>query len=295
MSDGTSLYDLRSLFKAVGRFEAHRALDVSPLERQAAQAQVEVLDETTRELDGDALEVAGFVDGIQATLCVTHRHQRPVYLYYVASGAVGSETSVLGAREKVGLVCAENDVEWATTIASGVPIETMGGGSPPELERRAHQIVSGARDAIERELISSLLRQGCGNLVVDGSLLGRDADARLFGVVKTTQSQWLDDESGLWGLRQGWRSPRFRILGTGEAVDRYSCYVQLTDKSDGAWNNGLIRVEAYDLDSLDALGFRCLAERQSSSSKDPRRDRHLGSVLVVEEFLRARRPAIFEL
>ena len=61
-------YDVRALFKAIGRFGAVRALDVSPTERPMADVEVEMLDVAPVEVTGAPLLVEGFVDGVQATL-----------------------------------------------------------------------------------------------------------------------------------------------------------------------------------------------------------------------------------
>jgi len=290
-------YDLRALFKSIGRFGAVRALDVSPTERQKADVEVEMLDTEPSEITAAPLEVAGFLDGIQATLCVTHREQRPIYLFYTAAAALGAGAVPIGMRERLSLICSDTDAEWVAGISAGVPIEQLVDATPPELERDAHRLVGSARDQLERTLVDDLLAQNWGTIVVDGSLVGRPHDRRLVGVVKTTQRQWLADERVLWGLPEGWRSPRFKIpVGAGSiGVERYSCYVQMTDKSVGAWNHGLIRLESFDPDILDALAARCLMERQGSGSGDMRWDRHMGSVRAVEEFLRSRRPSVFSL
>lgn len=295
MSRSEPSYDLRALFKAIGQFRAYRGLDSSPTERERADAPVEMIESRPSKVEDVPLVVAGFLDGIQATLCVTHREQRPVYLYYVASAVLGDKAVVEGVREHLGLVCSDKDRVWAESISAGVPVETLSEDTPPELERAASRLISLARDGLERALIEDLLDQDCGRIVLDGSLMGRRDDERLVGVIKTTSRQWLEDESVLWGLKEGWRSPVFKIIGRGDTPNRYSCYVQMTDKSASAWNTGLIRLEAFDPELLGPLAARCLSERQGQLSKDPRWDRHLGSVRVVEEFLRARRPAVFSL
>jgi hypothetical protein len=295
--EDTGTYDLRALFKSIGRFGAQRALDVSPTERPKADVEIEMLDEYPAEVVAAPIEVAGFVDGIQATLCITHREQRPVYLFYVGAAALGEGARAVGVRERLALICADTDAEWVSQISVGVPVEQLVDATPPELERDAHRLVGATRDHLERTLVNELLEQGVKTLVVDGSLVGRPADRRLVGVVKTSQRQWLNDESVLWSLPEGWRSPRFKIPAGqgGMGVDRYSCYVQMADKSSGAWNLGLIRLETFDPEMLDPLAARALLERQGSRSGDMRWDRHLASVRAVEEFLRSRRPSVFAL
>jgi hypothetical protein len=288
------VYDLRTFFKSLGRFGAVRALDVSPTERSKSDEDIAVFDELPVAVAGPALSVEGFLDGIQATLCVTHRVQRPIYLYYCAAAVLGGAAAVVGLREELSLLCSDKDAEWLSSLEGGLPIDQLADDTPPELERAAHRLVGLARDNMERSLVRDLLEEGCGTLVVDGSLTGRPTDTRLVGVVKTTASQWLDDESSLWSLEEGFRSARFLVRGK-DHVERYSCYLQMTDKGDSAWNSGLIRLETFDADLLEPLAVLCLNERQGSLSGDRRWDRHLGSVAAVEKFLRSRRPDVFEM
>jgi len=289
--------DLRILFKSLGGFSGQRALESTPIEREKVDVDVELLDPGPVEVVSAPLVVEGFVDGVQASLCLTHREHRPVYLSYMGAGGLGKKARVLGVRERLFVACGSADVEFVEGLGSGIEIEELGGEDPPSLEREAQLLVGKERDRLERKLVTELLEQGAGTLVLDGSLIGRDYDDRLVGVVKSANKQWLDDEGVLYGLGEGWRSPRFLIPGGGKSGgrDRYSCYVQMVDKSKGAWNLGLIRLEAYDPELLDPLAARALAERQGASGGDRRWDRHMASVRAVEEFLRARRPSVFAL
>jgi hypothetical protein len=162
------------------------------------------------------------------------------------------------------------------------------------METEVQRRIGSSRDDVERTVVNDLIRRdGAGVVVVDGSVMTRARSNRIVGVVKTLRSRYLTDESVVWGLPRGWRSPRFAI-GDDDRI-RYSCYVQLVDKHDGAWNLGLIRLEAFDVELLEPLAALCLGEAQTASGGDPRWDRHLGSMRAVEEFLRARRPAAFTL
>lgn len=284
-------YDLRTLFKAVGRVGG-RGGENAAVERTDSAEAVELLEHHPLEVACPPAAVSGFVDGIQAQMHLTHIERRPVSLYYVAAGALGERAIPTALVERMRIQCTEADLDWVGGLGSGIPVEILRGATPPELENEAQQEVGRARDAAERSVIDKLIvGEHTGLIVVDGSLLTRPRNNRVVGVVKTTRSRYLTDESVVWELRKGWRSPRFTI-GSGGTL-RYSCYVQLVEKQDGAWNLGLIRLESFVLDHLEPLAARCLEETQTRSSGDPRWDRHLGSVRAVEEFLRARRPAAF--
>jgi hypothetical protein len=286
--------DLRVLFRALGGFSGVRALESSPIERTKAEEQVDLLDAAPSKITASPLDVAAFVDGIQASLCLTHFEHRPVYLSYVAAAAVGHGSSVKGLRERLLLQSAQLDVPFLESLNSGVPIGILPFDDPPSLEREAQRTIGSLRDQMERRLVTDMLEEDVGRLVLDGSLLGREHDVRLVGVVKTSAHQWLDDESCLYGLPEGWRSPRFSISEKG-GRQRYSCYVQMVDKSRGPWNQGLIRLEAFDAELLDSLAALALTERQGSHSGDRRWDRHMAGVRAVEDYLRARRPSVFSL
>lgn len=290
----TARHDLREFFRAVGRFRGQRALGAAPEERPTTDVPVELLDDRPAPVRTDPLEVAAFVDGIQASLIVTHRAHRPVYLFYVAAGALGPGARPVGLDERLSIVCAHADRDWVDALGSTIPVVELAAEEPPDIERAAYALLDSTRDGLERQLVSRLLHDDAGTLVVDGSLIGRPPDRRLVGVVKSTKRQYLADEGVLFGLPEGWRSPRFRIPASGaQNSDRFSCYLRLHDASHDRWNYALIRLEAFDAALLDALAARCLLERQGAGSGDPRWERHLASVHATEEFLRARRPPVF--
>lgn len=287
-------YDLNDLFRAIGRFRLERALTSTPADRTEIDTPVEMLDDTVSKITAQALVPAGFVDGVQASLCLTHREHRPVYLNYVAAGCVGAGAEVVGVRERLSLVCSSMDREWVDKLATPFIVDELAVTSPPDIERTAVQLLGGTRETLERALVDDLVSAGSTPLVLDGSLVGRPPIRQLLGVVKTTNRRYLADESCLFGLAPGWRSPRFKITTPG-SPERFSCYLRLFEASDRHWNFGLIRLEAFDPELLDPLAALALNERQHPAAGDPRFDRHLTSVRACEEVLRARRPTVFNL
>ncbi len=286
-------YDLRTLFKAVGRVGG-RGGDNAALTREDSGEEVSMLETSPLEVTCEPASIEGFVDGIQAQMHLTHIERRPVSLYYVAAGALGEGAMPRALVEKMRIQCGAGDVEWVENLGSNIPVEILASTSPPEMEAEAAQAVGKARDEAERDVVELILREKSeGFVVVDGSLLARPRSNRIVGVVKSAKSRYISDERVVWDLKKGWRSPRFTIGSEGTL--RYSCYVQLVDKKEGAWNLGLIRLESFVLENLEPMAARCLQEVQTQSGGDPRWDRHLGSVRAVEEFLRARRPAAFSM
>lgn len=297
-AEGGEPHDLRAFFHAVGHFSGDRALTSTPIERAEPAQPAELLDPGPVEVRAPLAPVAAFVDGIQAALVVTHRLHRPVYLNYVAAGAVDLGGEPVALAEDLWVTCSTLDREWVDSLDSTIPAENLEAESPPEVERLAMEALGGMRAHLERRVVNDLLRSGATSIVLDGALIGRESDRRLLGVVKSTNRKYLADESCLYGLRAGWRSPRFVIpAGTaGSSVDRYSCYLRLHDASSKPWNFALIRLECFeDPDLLDPLAARCLTERQPPTARDARWDRHLQSVRTTEDFLRARRPSVFSM
>lgn len=243
----------------------------------------------------EPLPVACFVDGIQSSRTVTHREHRPVHLVYVAAGALGAGGAVLGVHEELSLVVSASDQEWAEQLPGGVPVVALDAQSPFELAAEAVEMLGGARDRLERSLVTELLEREVGTVVVDGSLLGRPTSPAVVGVAKTTATRYLADESVLLNLPEGWRSPRFIIPAGvgGGSFARASCYLRLTDARFRGWDYGLIRLESSDPEILDSFASRCLAERQPTGNADPRGDRHLSTIATIERVLRSRRPHLF--
>jgi hypothetical protein len=295
MSSAPASHDLRSFLIAVGGLAGGGALKAAPTERPVVDFDVDVLDADASKVVASPMAVTGFVDGVQSAAAVTWREHRPVYLTYVAAAAVGARGIPAGVIEHLEVLCATADGDWAREVAGTIPVREIDVERPGELESAAFTTLGARRERCERDLVDQLIADpGCGALILDGSLVGRPRDTRLAGVVKTTRRQYLPDESVLWRLPEGWRSPRFRIpAGAGAGVDRFSCYLRLFDARAHGWDFGLLRLETFDADVLDELAARCLIERQGAGARDARWDRHLGGVRQVENYLRSRRPSVF--
>lgn len=283
-------HDLRAFFKSVGRYRAVRALTTEPQERPETTTPIEVLDEKPQAVIAEPFAADCFADGIQASLCVAWREQRPVYLFYVAAGAIGAAGVPFGVRETLTTVCSTADTEWVENLDSSIPITSLDVTSPPDIEGAAHRLLGQLRADHESALIKDLVDAGR-RVVVDGSLMGRPRSNGIVGVVKTVRTKYMPDERSLFALPEGWRSARFKI--SHPTGDRWSAYVRMHDASREKWDFGLIRVEAWELDQIDEIAARALRERQSARSGDGRWDRHLSSVHTCEEYLRSLRPAPF--
>lgn len=289
-------HDLRSFFRNVGHFVGERSLITAPSERPVPDETVELLDQENHRVSAQPLDVLGFADGVQSALTVTWRDHRPVYLTYAAAGCVGEKGKLLAVRERLDIVASPLDAEWIQALDTTIPALFVGAERPDEIERLALSRLGADRELLEMQLIEDLADRS-GVLVLDGSIALRPARESIVGVVKTTRRRWLTDESFLWRLPVGWRSPRFKIHAgnMGTPQPRYSCYLRLSDASNRGWDYGLVRLEAWNPEQLDALAARCLLERQHAKSGDQRGDRHLAAMRVCETVLRARRPEVFTL
>jgi hypothetical protein len=290
------VHDLRALLRSVGGMPSGGAALLSnPGERPAVDRPVELLDDAPVEVATEPLAVLAFVDGVQSAQVLAWHGHRPVFLTFVAAAAVGARLAVVALDERLEIFCAELDAEWARSVAGTVPVRPLKASVPGEVESEAFTTLGALREETERSVVAEA--RSCadrGAVVLDGTLVGRPHDHRLFGVVKSTDRRYLADESVLWGLRPGWRSPRFVIpAGMGAGVARYSCYLRLFSATNRPWNFSLIRLEAFNPDALDALAARCLLERQGPGAADARWERHLGGVRQVEDYLRSRRPPLF--
>ena len=292
-------YDLRQFFHAVGHFSGERALTSTPVTRKELDTPAEVIDPGPAQITDEPLASASFIDGVQAALMVTHRAHRPVYLNYAGAGALDRDLRPVGLNERLWVTCSSLDEDWARGLGSNIPIVVLSQEtSPPDLEGAALTALANTRAALERHLVRDLMARPAGALVLDGALIGQEDNTRLYGVVKSTNHKYLADESCLFGLRAGWRSPRFIIPAgvAGCAHERYSCYLRLHDATHDRWNFALVRLECFgNPDLLGPLAALCMAERQGPGSGDGRWDRHLRAVRRTEDFLRARRPKAFSL
>lgn len=294
-TENTTGADLRNFLRAVGGVRQSDALRTPPEERAEPKFEAEMLDDGNVEITAEPLNVVGFLDGIQNAVTVSWRDYRPVYLVYVAAAIVGPRAIPVDVDEQMRIFCSALDYDWALDHAASIEVQRFGSLDPDGLAREAFAELGATRELAERDLVDRFLQTDqTDHLIIDGSLIGREPDNRIVGVVKSTNTKYLSDEAALWALPEGYRSARFVIpAGHGHRVPRYSAYVRLLSAKGRTWNHGLIRIESFDPDLLDSLASRCMVERQNPGAHDRRWDRHLGGVRMVEDFLRNRRPGVF--
>lgn len=287
--------DLRALLNDFDAAYLPAASSEGP--RDTVKAEVTLIDDAPSRVTASPASPSCFIDGIQASMTLAWRESRPVALHYAGAGA-SLNGNLLHSMEELVLVCSEKDELFVSTrLNQDVPLRAVTGETPTEVVLNVLSVLPGLRETLERDLSSKVLGDsslGEGLVVCDGSIVGRPTDPRVVGVVKTTRSRYLQDESVLWSLPRHWRSQRFTIpAGAGGPVERHSCYLRLHDASHRPWDFALVRLEAFDPDILDALCALAIADSQDGSRPDSRWDRHLRNVRATEDLMRARRPALF--
>lgn len=248
--------------------------------------------EITAAADADPL----FLDGIQSGVVLTHRAHRPIVLAHVAAGVVhGPTMEGRWLAEDLFAFASGADVDFVADADCPVPVRAVTSSTDPStVALQIAQAVASTRSELEWHIGLEALAGSNQPLYVDGHLVGHHVDTRVRGVVKTTRARILKDESVLWNLPAGYRSPRFVLPAGfgGPAPERYSCYLRLSGGSTHSWSYGLIRIETHDPDLIDTACATALNYRQPRASRDPRGDRHLAPVAQVEKWLRSRKSAL---
>lgn len=287
--------DLRPFLRAMGGAPTRGALDVP--DREEPESPAELLDDSPSKVTAAPLQEAMFIDGIQSNSVLTYRTHRPVTLVAAAAGAVDAQMHPRHVIENFEVLCAREDHDWVLEHECPLPVRVVSESvEPAVVEAATSADLKNARDGLEILIAADLLDEGGPGerVLVDGHLANRPPDGRLGGIIKTTDTRLLSDESVLWGLPEGWRSPRFVMPANhgGPSAQRYSCYVRMRPAGDKPWGFGLIRVEAYDPDQLDEIAATALAFRQPVGTHDARGDRHVAPIALVEKWLRSRRTGI---
>lgn len=286
-SASTEDVDLRALVRAVGRVGAAPSRSTTP------RPLVEIVDPEPAPVDADPIPVAGYLDGCQSSRILTYRDHRPVILWWAAAAVVapGRPLRCLGLAETVALSCSYVDGAWAASLPGGVSVEPVDAVAPWEVEAAIANLIDERRRRFEVGL-SAEVAAGDGVVVVDGDLRAKPHRADLAGCAKTFDGVYLADESSVFSLAEGWRSPIMRLPAMRQAeADRYSAYVRLFDATHEWWGFGLVRVETRDPSLIDGVGAVCLANRQPLGAD--RRENQLASIAAVEAFLKSRRPELF--
>lgn len=263
-------------------------------ERNEVPDPFEMLEADPVEITPQHVDNSVFIDGIQSAKVLSYENHRPVILSFTSAGGVSQALQPVDLIETLEVICCESKAE--ELLAGGCPVAVTtvpDSDNPGDVDSAVQRIVGESRDKQEFLLAARLLRADPDGLIIaDGHLARRPDDERMLGIVKTTNTNLIGDESGIWALREGWRSPTFRVPANfgGGTVDRYSAYVRLRSSRNRQWSHGLIRVETFTPEMIDTAAAIALANRQGVRTDDPRGDRHVIPVARVEKWLKARIP-----
>lgn len=296
----TSSVDLKALCRAVTPLLLAGGPGTAPPRRR-----VEPLPIASRSIDGEVpLPVACYIDGVQAIRLLTVRGDRPVYLAWVAAGAIDpSKRKVVEASEHLALLCSHLDVDWAQTLPGNCPVVPLDDHLREDIDRSARAWMDATRRDAEQALAKLAVSSPTDAwTVLDGSLADLSGAAihvppdglHLVGVVKTTATQYLTDEHlRVHNLPEGWISDAFKLPARRRGdLDRASCYLRQRDAGPLAWEHGLVRIEvpARHAQLLPRAAATALAGRQHRGTSDPRWDRHQFWIARLESALRERAP-----
>jgi hypothetical protein len=279
--------DLRALVRAVGRVGAAPSRSTTP------RPVVEIVDPDLAPIVGDPVPVVGYLDGCQASRILTYREHRPLVLWWAAAAVVapGRPLRCLGLAEAVALSCSYVDGAWAASLPGGVPVEAVDAVAPWEVEAAIANVIDDRRRTFEIGL-SAEVAAGVGVVLVDGDLRAKPHRPDLVACAKTFDGVYLADESSVFSLAEGWRSPIMRLPAMRQSeADRYSAYVRLFDATHDWWGFGLVRIETRAPSLIDGVAALCVANRQPLGID--RRENQLASIAAVEAFLKSRRPPLF--
>ena len=253
--------------------------------------------------DTDPLPIACYVDGIQSARLLTMREGRPLYLVYVAAGALGAGS---GALEDIvsafRLLVSWRDEEFAAALPGGVPVLAVDDEETVDIDLTARSWIDTTRRAAEAAVTSEALHRAAAGtwVLLDGSLpavppSGAPDDLRLMSVVKTvTETQYLLDETTDLPTDEGHISPSFLLPGRrrGE-IGRASTYLRQRFRPYEDWSFGLVRLElpAQHAGLLPCAAAAAFAGRQRVQG-DSRWERQQAGVALLERSLRSVAPPL---
>lgn len=150
--------------------------------------------------------MAGYLDGVQPpALAVAYRVHRPVVLGYVGACVKPPGTDPPDPHlRRVVVVACHLDTAWLRphAAAAGVDVVESEESTAWGVAAAASEVLSCLRAAMERRVYREATIPAGSLLVVDGSLAGLPPRPAV-GVVKTTATQWLTDESEITELPVG--------------------------------------------------------------------------------------------
>lgn len=262
--------------------------------------------------DVPALEHSGFthfLDGAERKWRAGYYGLYPLTLAHTSAALLRREDRKVHAPEAgrylgQGLRVYAPEPCAAKVQATGLAIQVVHieeGDTPAIVEKKTRELIQDERERHEVDLARHFADEGW--LLVDGGI-GKAIEqnrrlTQIVGIVKTHTKQYFsrpDSVMKVLGMRPGQRTSLFkRKHDSKQGAEVLSCYLKLRDSAAYGPLYGLIRVEIPELESakgrIDEIAGWILAERAPLSKPDPRFDRLLYPIRLVEEHLKARQPS----
>ncbi len=183
------------------------------------------------------------------------------------------------------------------------PIQASEDDTEMSVKDKISKEIGRKRESLEIQAAGAFLERSEGFLLIDGGI-GRILEANLSatniaGVVKTHSKQYFKSRASvelMCGMRAGQRSSVFkRESDMSQGAMVYSFYLKLRESVSESPMFGVIRVEMAptpeNVAKADEIASWILHERDPLSKPDPRHDRLLYPIRLVEMQLKARQPS----
>ena len=236
-----------------------------------------------------------FVDGIQSCILIKYENYHPIYLIKIVAGAIGKDNIVVNKQEVTKVISAELNQESLKTKFAESELHFVMSSDPHDTTLLAEKFIASLRSELESNVVINVFTNDPSSLVVlDGSISNLLVQSNIVGVVKSTNSKYLKNESAIFTLAEGEISDIFSINKKydGESKVIYSCYLRLFTNNEMAWNYGLVRLESYFPENLKEVAKIVYDYRQDNPYKDIRGDRHLAPIKNLEDILKYELPYI---
>lgn len=258
---------------------------------------------------GTSSELTHFLDGAERKWRVGYYGMNPILLAHTSAALVQRvdrkiESPAPGRYFGADLVafapepCAHL-VQMAGVKVRVVKIEE--GDTPAIVEQRCREWIQREREGHEIALAVGF--QNNGWLLVDGGI-GRVLESNrglknIVGIVKTHTRQYFSKPESIeavLGMKAGERTSLFkRKKDSKQGAEVLSCYLKLRDSDRFGPLFGLVRLEIPDTEEskirIDQIAGWVMHERTPLSMPDPRYDRLIYPIRLVEEHLKSRQPS----
>jgi hypothetical protein len=248
-----------------------------------------------------------FLDGSQRSWQVLYRRLSPVYVAHTSAAILERIEADLQPPDDATYVgdlegFVPDDPQLGDALRShmkvvSVPVKDTHPGGLDEVVRQA---ISDRRDDLEKDLAQRFTR---GKLLIDGglgnALRHQGEQPFVVGLVKSHRKQYFRSAKRtdlILAMRPGQRSSVFvRPADAQQGESVYSFYLRLRAGDSAGPLFGIVRIEMPSTlefaDMADEISGWILHERAPLSLPDPRFDKLLYPIRLVEQHLKARQPS----